>query len=224
LTADNVHELRALAILELELDQLVAHKVAAAKKAGLTWDQIAEASGVSRPSAWRRWKDVVDAPRPTRPARRDASRLLLTGAAAAAVRRLTSELADRAMDRKNDHPWSGAVRVALKRMSKTYEVTQRDAREIEFRLHGTRVQITCIEPGSEGPGGLSVLIAPRPDVTLSGEGTARIARLTRDGLIPATGEELIESVTTFLRQQINADAGSAQRDSVDPWSEVIDQS
>jgi hypothetical protein len=220
MTAENFNELRALAVLELELDQLLAQKVAAAKKAGLSWDAIAEASGVSRPSAWRRWKDVVDDPRPTRPARRDASRLLLTSAAAAVVQRLATDLANRAMDRKNDHPWSGAVRVALKRLSKTYEVTQRGAREIEYRLHGTRVQVTCLEPGSEGPGGLSVLIAPRPELTLSGGGTVRTARLTSDGLIPVAGEELIESVMTFLRQQIDADAESAQRGAADPGNEA----
>ncbi|GAA5133861.1 helix-turn-helix domain-containing protein [Pseudonocardia adelaidensis] len=209
MTVDKVHVLRALAVLELELDQLVAHKVAAAKKAGLSWDEIAQASGVSRPSVWRRWKDGVDDPRPTRPARRDASRLLLTGAAAAVVHRLTDELATRAVGRKDDHPWSGAVRVALNRLSKTYEVTQRGAREIEFRLHGTRIQVTCLEPGSDGPGGLSVLIAPRPELTLSGKGTVRTAGLTSDVLIPVAGEELIDSVLTFLRQQIEADAESA---------------
>lgn len=220
MTADHANELRALAVLELELDQLVSAKVAAARRAGLSWDVIAQASGVSRPSAWRRWKDVVDDPRPTRPARGDASRLLLTGAAVAVVQRLTTELADRATGRKNDHPWSGAVRVALQRLSRTYEVTQRGAREIEFRLPGARVQITCLEPGSDGPGGLSVLTAPRPDLALSGEGAARTAHLTCDGLIPVASEELIESVMTFLRQQIDADAEPAQRGSAGPGNEA----
>lgn len=75
------YELRALAALELELDLLVAEKVGAAQREGLSWVTIAQAIGVSRPSAWRQWHAVVDDPRPTRPRRGDAGQLLLTGEA-----------------------------------------------------------------------------------------------------------------------------------------------
>ncbi len=172
---DLFYELRALAALELELDQLVAEKVGAARRAGLPWDAIAQAVGVSRPSAWRRWKIVVDDPRPTRPMRRDAGQLLLTGEAIHAAQRLTAELAQRLTNRQDSHPWSGAVRVALDRLSLRHDVpvVQRNAREIEYRVRTVRLQITCLEPTSASPGGLSAVILPSPELSLSGRGQPR---------------------------------------------------
>lgn len=200
---DLFYELRALAALELELDHLVAEKVGAARRAGLPWDAIAQAVGVSRPSAWRRWKTVVDDPRPTRPMRRDGQ-LLLTGEATRAAQRLTAELAQRLTNRQDSHPWSGAVRVALDRLSLRYDVTQRHAREIEYRVRTVRLQITCLEPSSAGPGGLSAVTLPSPELSLSGRGQPRTAHLTSEGLLPTSGEVLVETVITFIRQQLDA--------------------
>lgn len=201
---DLFYELRALAALELELDQLVAEKVGAARRAGLPWDAIAQAVGVSRPSAWRRWKTVVDDPRPTRPMRRDAGQLLLTGEATRAAQRLTAELAQRLTNRQDSHPWSGAVRVALDRLSLRHDVVQRNAREIEYRVRTVRLQITCLEPSSASPGGLSAVTLPSPELSLSGRGQPRTAHLTSDGLLPTSGKVLVETVITFIRQQLGA--------------------
>lgn len=198
------YELRALAALELELDHLVAEKVGAAKRAGLSWDIIAQAVGVSRPSAWRRWKTVVDDPRPTRPMRGDASQLLLTGEATLAAQRLTAELAQRLTNRQDSHPWSGAVRIALDRLSLRYDVEQRNAREIEYRIRTARLQITCLEPSSASSGGLSAVTLPSPELSLSGRGQPRTAHLTSDGLLPTSGEGLVEKVTSFIRRQLEA--------------------
>ena len=205
MTGDDLfHELRALAALELELDHLVAEKVGAARRAGLPWDTIAQAVGVSRPSAWRRWKTVVDDPRPTRPMRRDAGQLLLTGKATRAAQRLTAELAQRLTNRQDSHPWSGAVRIALDRLSLRYDVEQRNAREIEYRVRTVRLQITCLEPSSAGPGGLSAVTLPSPELSLSGQGQPRTARLTSEDLLPTSGEVLVETVIAFIRQQLEA--------------------
>lgn len=201
---DLFYELRALAALELELDHLVAEKVGAAHHAGLSWGAIAQAVGVSRPSAWRRWKTVVDDPRPTRPMRRDAAQLLLTGEATRAAQRLTAELAQRLTNRQDDHPWSGAVRVALDRLSLRYDIVKRNAREIEYRLRAVRLQITCLEPSSASPGGLSAVTLPSPELSLSGRGQPRTARLTSNGPLPISGEGLVETVITFIRQQLEA--------------------
>lgn len=50
--ADPLDALRALARTEAELDQLRRQQVAAAREAGATWEQVGEALGVSRQSAW----------------------------------------------------------------------------------------------------------------------------------------------------------------------------
>jgi len=199
---DLFYELRALAALELELDHLVAEKVGAARRAGLPWDDIAQAVGVSRPSAWRRWKTVVDDPRPTRPMRRDAGQLLLTGEATRAAQQVIAELAQRLTNRQDSHPWSGAVRVALDQLSLKYDVVQRNAREIEYRVRTVRLQITCLEPSSASPGGLSAVTLPSPELSLSGRGQPRTAHLTSDGLLPTSGEVLVKTVITFIRQQL----------------------
>lgn len=202
---DLFHELRVLAALELELDHFVAEKVGAARRAGLPWDAIAQAVGVSRPSAWRRWKTVVNDPRPTRPLRRDAAQLLLTGEATRAAQRLTTELAQRLTNRQDNHPWSGAVRLALDQLSLSYEVVQRDAREIEYRVRTVRLQITCLEPSSASPGGLSAVTLPSPELSLSGRGQPQTAQLTTDGSPPTSGEVLVKTVITFIRQQIEGE-------------------
>jgi hypothetical protein len=206
---DLFYELRALAALELELDHLVAEKVGEARRAGLPWDAIAQAAGVSRPSAWRRWKTVVDDPRPTRPLRRDAGQLLLTGEATHAAQRLTAHLAQRLTSRQDSHPWSSAVRVALDRLSLRYDVVQRDAREIEYRLRTVRLQITSLEPSAAGLGGLSAVTLPSPELSLSGQGQPRTAHLTSDGQMPISGEALVETVITFIRETVTAEGNTS---------------
>lgn len=203
MTSKHAGELTALAVMELELDRMVAEKVAAAREAGLTWDEIAKACGVSRPSAWRRWKDVVDEPHSTRPARRDAALLVLGGVARGTARRLADELATRLVDRHDDRPWSTAVRKALTQMARKYEVVQRGPGEIEFRLRGTRLQITCLEPTSAGPGGVSAVTAPDPELGVSGEAQARSGHMTSDGLIPVSGDEFVKQVRAFIAAQLD---------------------
>lgn len=206
MTSEHAEELTALAVMELELDRLVAEKVASARKAGLSWDDIATACGVSRPSAWRRWKDVVDDPHGTRPARRDAARLVLTEQASATAHQLADELASRLVNRPDDRPWSAAVRTALDRMSRKYDVVQRGPMEMEYRVRGTRLQITCLEPTSAGPGGVSAVTAPDPGLSVCGEAQARTAHLTSDGLIPAGGEKLVAIVLQFITAQFDQHA------------------
>ncbi len=52
LPADPLDALRALARTEAELDELRREQVAAARDAGATWEQVGEALGISRQSAW----------------------------------------------------------------------------------------------------------------------------------------------------------------------------
>jgi hypothetical protein len=52
LPADPLDALRALARTEAELDELRRKQVAAARGAGATWEQVGEALGMSRQSAW----------------------------------------------------------------------------------------------------------------------------------------------------------------------------
>ena len=52
LPADPLDALRALARTEAELDELRRKQVAAARAAGATWEQVGEALGISRQSAW----------------------------------------------------------------------------------------------------------------------------------------------------------------------------
>lgn len=52
LPADPLDALRALARTEVELDELRRQQVAAARDAGATWEQVGEALGMSRQSAW----------------------------------------------------------------------------------------------------------------------------------------------------------------------------
>ena len=52
LPADHLEALRELASGELELERLRRARVLAARAAGATWEQVGEALGVSRQSAW----------------------------------------------------------------------------------------------------------------------------------------------------------------------------
>ena len=52
LPADPLDALRELARTETELDELRRKQVAAARAAGATWEQVGEALGISRQSAW----------------------------------------------------------------------------------------------------------------------------------------------------------------------------
>ena len=52
LSADPLEALRELALSEPELERLRRDKVLAARSAGATWEQVGNALGVSRQSAW----------------------------------------------------------------------------------------------------------------------------------------------------------------------------
>lgn len=52
LPADPLDALRVLTRTEVELDELRRQQVAAARAAGATWEQVGDALGVSRQSAW----------------------------------------------------------------------------------------------------------------------------------------------------------------------------
>ena len=52
LPADPLEALRALARTAAELDELRRQQVAAARAVGATWEQVGEALGMSRQSAW----------------------------------------------------------------------------------------------------------------------------------------------------------------------------
>jgi uncharacterized NAD(P)/FAD-binding protein YdhS len=52
LPADPLDALRALTRTEAELDELRRKQVAAARDAGATWEQVGDALGMSRQSAW----------------------------------------------------------------------------------------------------------------------------------------------------------------------------
>ena len=52
LPSDPLDALRELTRTEAELDELRRKQVAAARDAGATWEQVGEALGVSRQSAW----------------------------------------------------------------------------------------------------------------------------------------------------------------------------
>jgi hypothetical protein len=55
LPADPLDALRELARTEVELDELRRQQVAAARAAGATWEQVGEALGISRQSAWEHY-------------------------------------------------------------------------------------------------------------------------------------------------------------------------
>jgi hypothetical protein len=55
LPADPLDALRVLARTEAELDELRRQQVAAARSAGASWEQVGEALGVSRQSAWEHY-------------------------------------------------------------------------------------------------------------------------------------------------------------------------
>lgn len=61
LPADPLDALRALADGEAELGRLRRDQVAAARSSGASWQQVGEALGISRQSAWESFaKDVSD--------------------------------------------------------------------------------------------------------------------------------------------------------------------
>jgi len=55
LPADPLDALRVLARPEAELDERRREQVAAAREAGATWEQVGEALGISRQSAWEHY-------------------------------------------------------------------------------------------------------------------------------------------------------------------------
>lgn len=197
-----VQQLRALAALELELNLLVARKVSEARRLDVSWEDIAAAVGVGTPTAWRRWKDIIDDPRPTGQARR-GSRVVLDSQAGPLVRSLTEELAQQTLNPEGRQPWASAVRAALQRRTLRYEVTQRSGREIEFRVPAVRLQIRTLEPSSTGPGGLSTVTLLDPERSLgTGAPPPRTNSLTSDGLWPEAEHALGERVQQFIDHEV----------------------
>ena len=194
---DLLARLRVLAVLELEVDQFIAEQVAAARVGQVSWDAIAEAVGVARPTAWRRWNPGIEDPRPTRPQRRDAGRLELTGDSLRAVRWVADRLVERVEGHQDAHPWSTATRAALNKLSLKYEATSVEARETEYRVREHRAVITCVEPGINSPGGLHLVLRPDRDKMLSGQASQE-ARLAAADLPGASGRPTPADVQSFL--------------------------
>ena len=110
--AHAVEQLRVLAALERELNLLVARRVSDARKGDVSWDDIAAAVGVGTPTAWRRWKDIIDDPRPTGQARRSSKPLVLDDRTVGLVKSLTKELAQQTLSPASEQAWASAVREA----------------------------------------------------------------------------------------------------------------
>jgi hypothetical protein len=195
--------LRALAAFEVELDEFIAEQVGEARRAGLPWDDVARAMGMSRPSAWRRWKSSEEDPRPTRPLRRDVHRLTLESADFKVVQELTSELADRVTSPQKRRPWARAVRAALESQRFAFDVVQRDARETEYRVRQARLQITCLEATQQSKGGVNLVVHPSPELSLERVASPRSAQLRGENAMSEAGEVSVQRVTQFIREQIN---------------------
>jgi hypothetical protein len=199
-----VEELRALAALELELDLLISQQVAAARKAKVPWDTIADAMGVAGPTAWRRWNDVVDYPRPTRPRRKAAEHLTLEPHAEEAVRKWTDELRKRLTDRQVARPWAAAVRRALDRQRWRYEIRELDRSrgESEFWVRDEPLLIQCKEPGPGNGGGIVVTTIPSADARIETGAMPRSAPLSTDALVPELGEKLVGEIEKLILEQL----------------------
>jgi hypothetical protein len=97
--ADPRERLRAISALRSELDDLESQAVRGAIKGGASWSQVAEALGVSKQSAHRRYARRLDEPTPLprrRPIEPAENRILVTPRARRAVR--AARAAARALD------------------------------------------------------------------------------------------------------------------------------
>jgi hypothetical protein len=189
-------ELRALAALELELDQLFSERVVRARQCDVSWDLIAEAVGVAKPTAWRRWKRVEDDARPSRAERRSKPRIVLDAGQARAARTLVDLLFERATATRNDRPWATATRAALDELGLQFESTAVDARETEFRVKSHRLMITCAEPTPDWAGAVRAIV--RAPLGPSGAVDREAVLTGSDGVNNDDRKELVASLVASL--------------------------
>lgn len=199
-------QLRMLAALELELELLFAEKVAEARQTGLAWDVIAAAVGVSRPSAWRRWKPVVDDPRTKRPIRRDGREFTLSERDEQSVRDLTDALVKRVISRRERHPYSSAVRASLDQLKQTYEVRRLDSQESHFQVRGDReghqILVACLEPNYTSGQGGDVVVTTLPSLRRGTYEQPKSVRLDLPGSAELDPTTLSDRISSFLADQL----------------------
>ena len=196
-------ELRALAMMEIELDRLIAQRVVDAVRSGMSWEEVATAVGVAKPTAWRRWKPIVDDPRPTRAGRRAATDLLLTADATAVVERLARSLTEAVRARQDGYPLATAVRRVLTSRQQKFD-SERRGIETEFRLRGSRLRVTSVERDSVAAGGLSAVTMPDPAKAVRGGASAQADHLP-GGDLPADEAKLLRAVQEFIERQFAPD-------------------
>lgn len=186
-------EIRALAALEVELDQLLSERVMEARRMKVPWERIAEAAGVAKPTAWRRWKPLEDDARPSRAQRRTGPALVLNQGQAVAARSLADQLVRRVTTPREARPWAKAVRAALDELKLPYESSVVDSGETEFRVKSRRLLITSGEPEENWSGAVRAVRRARlgPDRQSDTE-------VTVTGL-PDSEEDRVKAVTDILR-------------------------
>jgi transposase-like protein len=104
--ADGDHALRALAdvgLLRRLLDQLEFEAVRTSRRQGKSWAEIAIKLGVTRQSAWERWRDVDDA---------DSPRLTEPESGPDALSRITADAADELARGLVGDPEAGSAQVS----------------------------------------------------------------------------------------------------------------
>lgn len=60
-STENIEDLRDLMALQRELDAATVQAVAGLRTAGVTWEQIGEATGTTRQAALMRWQPKIEA-------------------------------------------------------------------------------------------------------------------------------------------------------------------
>jgi hypothetical protein len=167
-------QLRALAVLEDELSMLFVQKVAAATKV-LSWEEIADATGVTKQAAWRRWKALVNDPSTLRRKRDvdglrakmvDESTDQLSDDNEQAVLAVTEELARRLIVGRDDRPWSNALRRVLHRRGLAHTARQESAVETHFFVSGMNLFLATVEQAGDQAGGVYATLTPAAEAGL----------------------------------------------------------
>ena len=73
------------------------------------------------------------------------------------------------------------------------------------------IVIDCVEPSSDGPGGLFSTTQPPGATGLRGDGTPRSDRFTTDGMVLPPDDVLVPMVTDFVLQQLRTAASPPPR-------------
>jgi hypothetical protein len=197
-------QLRALRALEVELDRFFTETVTDARNANMSWDEVADAVSVGRPTAWRRWKNGLDSQRVLQ---RNVDDLKLDSLAREQVRHMAGDLANRVLNATSSRPWAIAVRTVLNQLRVRYEWSRPSDLRTKYQLAGddlgdNEIIIDCIEPSSDGPGGLFSTTRASGATGLRGDGTPRSDRFTTDGMVPPPDDVLVPMVTDFVLQQL----------------------